>query len=76
MKSVLFTLGFLLTMAGQGVAGEKVKELSKGSVPASHVSVFCISGFKFASAAFCGANGCGITMVQVMGKNNQPVGCK
>lgn len=70
-------LASLLVLSSSTVFGaERIKELSKGSVPAGHVSLFCVSGYKVASAAFCGANGCGITMIQLIGKNKQPIACK
>ena len=74
----LIVIGFVLfqAMVISAFAADQVIELSKGSVPAGHISIFCVSGYKFASAAFCGANGCGITMVQIMGKGNQPVSCQ
>lgn len=76
MKSLVLSLALILTLSAPLAAGPVVKELVKGAVPASHVSVFCINGFQFTAAAFCGSAGCGITMVQIFEAQGKPATCK
>ncbi|MDT8446507.1 MAG: hypothetical protein RRB13_06370 [bacterium] len=75
MKHLLSAL-LLISLATPLWAAEEVKELVKGAVPATHVSVFCVSGYKFTSAAFCGTSGCGITMVQIFDGQGKGVQCR